>query len=96
MVAILFGIFYCVTLGLLMFFIVRTNKVRDLRIRIIDLEAAMLRRKMNRWESPTREELNFPIYSSLPTFESMIFSFKKIELENYLTAEQMIDLLTEE
>lgn len=67
----------------------RLNKVAELRSRIIDLESAMLHRRV---EQGKPIDISFPIYSSLPSINRMAFSTRELTPEEWLTAEQLIEL----
>jgi len=66
----------------------RNSKVADFRLKILNnchqlfldqLNSGIFNTSSNIWE----------IYDSLPSYKQMLYSFKKLTLENYLTKEQI-------
>lgn len=71
----------------------RNSDVCDFRNRIIDVCNEYNTRHILEYDPGNEKTDALIMYQNLPTYQEMVFSFKPLKIENYLTEEQIQILL---
>lgn len=82
-IAIILFLFLCLILN--NYFGFRNEKVSDFRNKVLDYEFELLKKILSNYG----ELRDFEFYNKLPSYEKMLYSFKKLKLETYFTLEEI-------
>lgn len=86
-------------LALSIYFYIRNGVVLDFTLKVLELSYQYEMRKIRYSEDDFSSDFSsefspeFHLYSKLPAYERLVFSFKKLRLESYFTKDEIEELL---
>jgi hypothetical protein len=88
-----FLLIFIIVLGISLFVLFRNKKVYTFRLKLIDMCGNYNMRHIDDYKINTDTDAFTWLYRKLPSYNKMLFSFKSLKIESYITEEHYEKLI---